>query len=200
MPITEENVIDELRAHNQEALSFLIQQFATAVSALAWRILTGVGTSWGVEECVSDVFARAWNQADAYDEQRGSVRTWLLVMTKYQALEQRRKLSRRRVELGEQVSVGSVESNRGVESTLATVLSRERQQEITTCIREMEQGLREVFIRRYLLQLSPGEIAQELGISRSAVDNRLWRGRRWLRDRLLGLEKGGDTFGVGTTR
>ncbi|WP_157061845.1 sigma factor-like helix-turn-helix DNA-binding protein [Alicyclobacillus ferrooxydans] len=51
-----------------------------------------------------------------------------------------------------------------------------------------------------MLHTSPTEIAEELGISRSAVDNRLWRGRRWLRERLLDLEKGGGTFGSGTTR
>lgn len=198
MPISKDNIIQELRAQNPEALSALIDDFSPVVLALTRRILAGVGSPEDIEECVSDVFVAAWKQAGQYDERRGSVRTWLLILTKYQALELRRKLARHGNEPAEQMMTTAA-SRDDEGPVLHEVLARERQRELVACVREMEPGLREVFVRRYILHHAPADIATELGLSRSAVDNRLSRGRRWLRERMKDLEKGGGSVGIGTT-
>lgn len=194
---SDEDIVQKLKDQSPEALSLCIQRFGPSVTALVRRILAGVASSEDIEECVSDVFVTAWRQADKYDADRGSVRTWLLILTKFQALELRRKLTRQPPVIDD-TALCAVPGD-GQEPVVDAVLSRERQVELIACIRNMETGLRTVFLRRYLLHQSPYEIAKELGLTRSAVDNRLWRGRLWLRQQLEKLEKGGGSHGFGIT-
>lgn len=216
MQITEDNVEEQLGARNPDALSFLIQQFGGTVLALAKRILGTVGTLQDVEECVSDVFVAAWNKSHQYDQTRGNLRTWLLILTKYQALDMRRKLVRQKTPMEWNNSLPPdtwtsappkeaelsppVRSVPDAEPVMTEVLSRERQRELVACVRTMDVKLREVFVRRYFLHASIESIAAELGLSRSAVDNRLYRGRGWLRDRMGEIERGGGPLGHGTAR
>jgi len=42
------------------------------------------------------VFARAWRQAERYDEDRASVRTWLFAIARNRIVDMRRRASARR--------------------------------------------------------------------------------------------------------
>jgi len=44
----------------------------------------------------------------------------------------------------------------------------------------MPDAERELFLMKYYLELSNGEIASTLGITKSAVENRLYRGKKKL--------------------
>lgn len=204
MRITHDNMADQLRNGNPEALSALIEAFSGSVLALCTRILGGVGTPEDIEECVSDVFAAAWNKSEYYDETRGSLRTWLLILAKYQALEIRRKFKRRKnvvVTVGDG-ALSSIQDGANPVSVFAKqddpvateVLSREQQRAVFEAVKSMDPRLRDVFVRRYFLYESIEDIASDLDISRSAVDNRLSRSRRWLRDQLQENAKGGTAF------
>jgi len=57
-------------------------------------ILEGVGSAQDAEECVNDLFVTAWQEFDAFDPERGSLRTWLTIRARYIALDRRRQLIR----------------------------------------------------------------------------------------------------------
>ncbi len=193
MRITVDNVCEQLQAHNPEALSFLIHSFGSSVLTLARKIIGSLGSAEDVEECVSDVFLTAWTLAEDFDSRRAGVRTWLLMLTKYQALAVRRRLLRRPACVGDPAEVEGVAAEGLVaEPVLQEILAQEEQRLLTRCITTMDLRLREVFVRRYLLGASIPDIARELRLSRGAVDNRLYRARRWLRGCLdaADIEKG----------
>ena len=186
MRITAENARQQLRLREPEALSFLIDQHRVFMTALAMQILAGIGTAEDAEECVTDVFIQVWNAPDHYDPSRGTWRTWLLVLTKYRALDLRRRLTRERPR--------DVEGPVNADPVVWQVVSRENQEELVACIEQLDSGVREVMIRRYLLGLSIADIMKVLGLPRSTVDNRLSRGRQQLRQRWLDRQRGGESI------
>lgn len=186
MRITADNALRQLRLGEPEALSFLIDQHGGSMSALAGQILAGIGTGEDVEECVSDVFLQVWNRPDQYDPARGTWRTWLLVLTKYRALDLRRRLSRLRPM--------DVEDPVKADPVVHQVVSRENQEELVACIKQLDPGVRDVMIRRYLLELSIAEIMEVLALPRSTVDNRLSRGWQQLRQVWVDRQGGGESI------
>lgn len=187
--INADNVLERLQHRDPMALSYLMDAYTGAVAALASRILAGVGTAEDVEECVSDTFVTAWNRANDYDTARGTVRTWLLVLAKYVALDARRKLMRHRHPAGE------ADRQSGGDPVAQQVLSREEQEELVACIQSLDPGVRDVIIRRYLLSMEIPAIAEALKITRTAVDNRLSRGRKQLRQQWDRRDGGGGAVG-----
>ena len=175
MEITSENVMRSLCDRVPDALTFLIDQHERAISALVVRILAGVGTAEDVEECVSDVFVAAWHRARAYNPARGTVRTWLLMLAKYRALDVRRRLAQPQHPAPDPCVPAS-------DPVVEALLSRERQQALVEHIERLEPGVRAVVVRRYLAGMPIPDIAEDLGIARSAVDNRLSRGRRQIQE------------------
>jgi RNA polymerase sigma-70 factor (ECF subfamily) len=76
-------------------LTDLYDRHAPAAFALAQRMTGAEATA---EEVVQDGFVAVWRHAAKYDAQRGSVRTWLLGIVRYRALDVLRgDRSRRRV-------------------------------------------------------------------------------------------------------
>jgi RNA polymerase sigma-70 factor, ECF subfamily len=76
---------------DRTALAALYDRHGGAVVALLQRMLRDQALA---EDLLHDVFLEAWHHAAAYDPQRGSVRTWLMVRARSRALDRRDKLQR----------------------------------------------------------------------------------------------------------
>jgi len=92
--ITGENVVEELKKKNPDALEYSMDTYGAAVYWLVYRVLVGMGRPEDIEECVSDVYVSAWQGVDSYDPQKGTLKTWILILAKYKALDWCRKLGR----------------------------------------------------------------------------------------------------------
>lgn len=74
--------------HEEHALGALYDATISLLFGAASRILRNDESS---EEVVSDVYLHVWREPDRYDAERGSVRTWLLVMCRSRALDALRR-------------------------------------------------------------------------------------------------------------
>ncbi|MDI9513191.1 MAG: sigma-70 family RNA polymerase sigma factor [Bacillota bacterium] len=173
-------LIGQLKKKKDFALEQVMDIYMDPVYSLASTILRGYGQTVDIEECVQDVFIDAWNKISEYDPGRGKLKTWLLILCKYKALSYKRRLSRQnrvfKIEdlkrESQQIEASNVE---------ASFLAKEERQKIIEAIRSLPDLDRQIFLRVYILDESIEEVSKSLGLSRQAVDNRLWRGRKALR-------------------
>lgn len=173
-------LIGQLKKKKEFALEQAMDIYMDPVYSLASTILRGYGQTVDIEECVQDVFIDAWNKISEYDPGMGKLKTWLLILCKYKALSYKRRLSRQnrvfKIEdlkrESQQIEASNVE---------ASFLAKEERQKIIEAIRSLPDLDRQIFLRVYILDESIEEVSKSLGLSRQAVDNRLWRGRKALR-------------------
>ena len=194
---TDEALYKGLVAREARALEALIRRYSREMSYFIRIVLEGVGTLQDAEECANDLFIAAWREIDSYDPARASLRTWLTMRAKYIALDKRRQVQRRHagvISLDGERKKSSGESNGSEVPALylsdnsmeGLVEQQERREELESALNELNSLDRRLVLMRYF-QLTPTEqICAETGLTRQAIDTRLWRARKVLRDTLGG--------------
>ena len=171
-------LVASLARGNPQALAALYDRHAPSMLGLAQGVL---GERRDAEDLVHDVFLEAWRRAARYDAGRGSVRTWLLVMTRSRALDRRRALSnvRRRDRESAQRDLGIAPTH--VEADGLRGIDRAR---ALAAIATLPERQRRVVELRCLEGLSCREIAERCGLPRGTVKSRLVRALQRLREQL----------------
>jgi RNA polymerase sigma-70 factor, ECF subfamily len=194
---TDEALYKGLVAREARALEALIRRYSREMSYFIRIVLEGVGTLQDAEECANDLFIAAWREIDSYDPARASLRTWMTMRAKYIALDKRRQVQRRHagvISLDGERNKSSGESNGSEVPALylsdnsmeGLVEQQERREELESALNELNSLDRRLVLMRYF-QLTPTEqICAETGLTRQAIDTRLWRARKVLRDTLGG--------------
>ena len=205
----EQRLILGLRAHDPLSLEALIQQYSRELFYFARLVLHGVGSAQDAEECLNDLFVVVWQEFDSFDPARGSLRTWLIMRTKYIALDCRRQLLRQQpadlpmtplyeeyVLAQDQQALDSLKRQQeaqiqpmaaGVDVLLEQC---ERREELRRALEQLPEFDRFLIYRRYFQFTSIKELAACTGLTKHAVEARLWRARKVLRDALQ--EQGSD--------
>jgi RNA polymerase sigma factor (sigma-70 family) len=207
---SDEDLAHRLRQRDPEALETLISRYSREAYYFIRLVLDGVGVAQDAEECVNDLFVAIWQEIDSFDPERGTLRTWLTMRAKYIALDRRRQLCRRQSynlqPADETRQWIASESNRGgrgrsgwtghenenratlpphPDSSLEALLEQsERREELTLALATLPELDRYLIYQRYFKYASTEELAARTGLTRHAVDTRLWRARKCLREAL----------------
>ena len=162
---TDEVLIRAIANGDTRALSALYDRHAPLMLGLARRI---VGGKPEAEDIVHDVFVESWRRAADYDEQRGSVKAWLLLRTRSRAIDFRKSAGvARTVPTGDSDWLASLVDPRGDASEAP---DRERLRRLLSAL-NVEQ--REVLLLGYFEGLSSSEIATKIGIPIGTVKSRV---------------------------
>lgn len=135
--------------------------------AVALSLLRGLPKE-DAEECVNDVMLRLLTRRESYEPSRGTLETFVRVMTRTEALSRLRREKPASLPLREELYLtGGPEEYIGdiVEKALDSLSRRERQ----------------LFTLRFLYGMESRELARRLGMSRGGVDVAVLRLRRKLR-------------------
>jgi RNA polymerase sigma factor (sigma-70 family) len=89
LPVAEDDAalrdyLDAISKHDQAALAHFYDLTVSRVYSVALRIVRHVHLA---EEVVSDVYMQVWRDAHRYDDSRGRVLAWLLIITRSRALD-----------------------------------------------------------------------------------------------------------------
>lgn len=191
---TDAAVYRGLVKRDSRALEELISRYTREISYFIRVLLDGIGTHQDVDECVNDLFLTVWQDIGSFDPTRGALRTWLTMRAKYIALDRRREVQRRQSAC---TSLDASDSSDGTgaartpllpahiltENSMEVMLElRERREELASALTELTELDRTLVILRYFRLASTEEIANKTGLTRHAIDTRLWRARKQLRD------------------
>jgi RNA polymerase sigma factor (sigma-70 family) len=206
---SDDDLAQRLHERDPEALETVISRYSRELFYFIRLVLDGVGVAQDAEECVNDLFVAVWQEIDSFDPTRGTLRTWLTMRAKYIALDRRRQLCRRQAHTMQSADEsrqwasseslsgpksfgwGGYESDNRVtlpphpESSMEHLLEQsERREELRLALATLPELDRYLVYHRYFKFASTEELAEKTGLTRHAVDTRLWRARKSLREAL----------------
>jgi RNA polymerase sigma factor (sigma-70 family) len=198
----------KLREGDLDAFETLISRYSREMFYFVRLVLDGIGVTQDAEECVQDLFVAVWQEINSFDPERGTLRTWLTMRAKYIALDRRRQLCRRQTHNmqsadenrqwsqtdngGRKMSgLGAYENDKRVAlpphpdvSMEHLMEQNERREELRLALATLPELERYLIYLRYFKFASTEELAAKTGLTRHAVDTRLWRARKSLREAL----------------
>lgn len=160
-------LVRRLADRRQEALAELFDRYNRLLLALTGRIL---GRAAEAEEVVQESFLQAWSQAAAYNPERASVSTWLVLIARSRALDRlrSRRVSERTAESARAEAPASHTSPEGP----AAVLFRERRLRVGQELERLPAEQRQVLDLAFFEGLTQREIAERTGIPLGTVKTR----------------------------
>lgn len=168
-------VISGIYHRDEDTMNHVINQYSKLLWPIASAVLKNVGNEQDVEECIADVFIDLWEHPYKYDPARGSLKSWLCMVTRCRAIDHYRLLSKHStVPLESAMMVGRM----GMQDAL---LQEETKRELVAAVHALADTEREILIRRYYYEQKPQEIAKALDLSVKQVDNYLYRSKKKLR-------------------
>lgn len=199
---SDEAIAAGLKRRDTHMLEGIITRYSREMFYFMRMILSNTGSVQDVEECVSDLFVSVWQESDAFDTKRGAFRTWLTMRAKYLALDRRRQLLRRQAttvaissldmdaetpdsatstDHAERLRAQSAWMSDSLDVMLERREERDRLRDALTALSETDRML--VYLRYFRLA-STEEMASRTGLSKHAIDTRLWRTRKALKEAL----------------
>lgn len=171
-------------AGDGRALEELYARYSRIVMSLALRMMADRAVA---EELTQEVFFRAWKQAGAYREGKGSYATWLLRITHNMAIDEIRKRQRRpqRADLEDPVAAVAniVDGERSVEEHAWIGSLRE---EMVSALGTLPANQRVPIEMAYFRGLTQREVAETLDVPLGTIKTRMRLGMRKLREELEG--------------
>ena len=166
----ERNYIKRLKKKKEDALTFIVDKYLGLVKGTVHKVLGQRKEE--VDECINDVFLAIWNHASQFEGNEDDFKKWVYKIAKYQAIDYYRKLRRR-----EEVSL---EVNTLVQEISAEdqVILHEDKRELAAFINSLQPIDRKIFTMKFFLGIKSDDIAHQIGLTRTAVDNRVFRGKK----------------------
>jgi RNA polymerase sigma-70 factor (ECF subfamily) len=161
---------DRLIAGEEAALTEIYDQFASFVYGLALRV---IGDARAAEDVAQDVFVGVWERPDAFDPDRGSLRTWLGTLAHRRAVDHvRREEARRRRAIKE---ASRPDTTPDVEEMAMALVTAER---VRSALATLPDEQRRAIQLAYFGGKTYRQVAEVLGIPEGTAKSRLRLGLR----------------------
>ncbi|MBV9264698.1 MAG: sigma-70 family RNA polymerase sigma factor [Acidobacteriaceae bacterium] len=172
-----QDYVRDIQNGNADALAKLYDATSALLYSLALRVL---GNAADAEEVLLDVFQQVWRSAGSFNPARGSVWTWLVVVTRSRALDRLRNTAGKRLHeappLGERSAIASSMPQPEHASMLA-----QQQMCIRQALRTLPPEHREPLELAYFAGLTHTEIADKLQVPLGTIKTRIRMGMDRLR-------------------
>lgn len=173
----EEEIIALIRKRDSKGAELLLQHYGPLMRYIIAPILSNPQDE---EECLQEVAMRVWEKIELFDAKRGSFTTWLTAITRNTALNRSRQNTP--MSLVQEIPEDMPSSEPTPEEA---ILQKEKKQDLLRAINQLSSKEKVLFYRKYYYLQSTAQIAAELGMTKRAVEGKLYRLKIRLR-RMLG--------------
>jgi RNA polymerase sigma factor (sigma-70 family) len=179
-------LVQRIGRGDEDAFRGLFGRYAPSAMALARRVAR---QPFLAEEIVQEAFLAVWRNPSGYDQQRGSVRAWLMGMVHHRAVDavRREESQRRRVE--ESMVSDPVVSPDPADDVADQVDLPEERKAVRAALDDLPAEQREVIELMYFGGLSQSTISDRLGVPLGTVKSRTLLGMRRLRGAIGGTAR-----------
>jgi len=178
MEIAPSAVYDETRQAEEQALSVLVDQYASTLYRVAFSVLRNPADA---EDAVQETFLRVLRHRDTLGEVRDH-RVWLIRIVWNIVLDRKRR-AKTRPETDDVNDLARVLPADGLSAEQRTAAVQHHAR-VLSCVDRLPVKEREVMVLSAFEELTSVEIASVLGITESSVRSRLFRARNLMAELL----------------
>ena len=175
-------IVELMQKGNTRGLEALIEKYRGLACSVALAVL-GSGHQEDVVECVNTAFYDVWLSMPDYNRQRSSLKGWVALLSRRRAIDQLSKnLRRNQVRIGdfaEEVFVSPDSCDHYLQGEAFRRL-------FSQFVRGLPEPDRSIFVRRFFALETIPDIAHRYHLTRGAVDSRLSRLRKSLKETIEG--------------
>jgi len=175
--VTDQELFDLLRRNRETGMEALLLQYTPLLRYIVGGVLRDPQDA---EDSLSEVTLSLWQNVDSFDPSKGKLTTYLTATAQNTALNALKAKLRREKHLSEQPAPEPPDTPE------ARLLRQERCEELKRAVARLSSFDQKLFYRRYYYLQPVAQIAAELGLSKRAVEGRLYRLRQRLREELGG--------------
>ena len=179
-------LVDRVRAGDYGAFDVLLARFQRPVLNFVCRL---IGDATEAEDLSQYVFLRAYRSMHkpGFKRTTAEFSTWLFKVARNAALDCLRRRKRRPAELPGALEDGGASLASGQATAAEDAVARETGAAIAAAVALLPEDQRTAVILSEYEQLSDAQIASVMRCSTKSVEARLYRARRFLRERLRHL-------------
>ena len=184
MKSNDHNFVKRLQKGKEDALEYIVKEYLPLVKGISFKILGPIQNEGLVDECINDISLSIWKNAKKFKGDSSNFKHWIATISRFKAIDYYRKATK-----NNEVTTDDTEfpDRYSVEDE---IILAENKKEVLELIRSLGPIDQKILIMRYFLDLKPEEIAQKLGLMVSAVNSRIYRGRK-----KLGMQTGNYILG-----
>lgn len=180
--INERNYIKKLQSGNERALEYVYDKYIPIVKSITYKVIGKFEDNGNIDECINDIFLSVWNNSDKFKGNEVNFKNWICAIAKFKAIDYYRTLVKKSEIVSDSIEIK--DKNTLEEEILIT----ENKTEIINLLNKLEPIDRDIFIMKFFLGLKAEDIGEKLGISKSAVDSRIYRNKKKLKESAIRLK------------
>lgn len=178
MHIDRNNFLDELKKENAKVLDYIIETYAPLVKGIVTKVLYTLGNNGLIEECIADVFISIWKNHKSFTGDDLSFKKWVACISKYKAIDYYRKNKNN----PETYDIDDY-TKKSYYNLEKEIIDLENEDKVVELINNLDEINRSIFTMKFFLGMSSSEIGKKLNLSSNAVDNRIFRERKKLKNK-----------------
>ncbi|HEY2493545.1 MAG TPA: sigma-70 family RNA polymerase sigma factor [Paenibacillus sp.] len=184
MKSNDTNFIQRLQRQEEDALEFIVDKYLPLIKGVTYKVLAPLNNNGVMEECINDVFLSIWKNSKKFNGNLNDFKKWICAIAKFKSIDYYRKVSKE-IEF----SSDYMDLNAG-KSAEDELMMLEDRTELIKLINHLEPVERDIFIMKFFLGLNTEEISIKLGMTKAAIDNRIYRGKKKLNKNAINLMLG----------
>ncbi|MFM2325863.1 MAG: hypothetical protein RIR31_65 [Bacteroidota bacterium] len=161
---SEEELVQELQNRNQQAFSYLYDNYAAALNGVIFRLVEDKELA---EDILQEAFVKIWNNFSSYDSTKGRLFTWMLNLTKNLTIDTLRSKGYKKQSKisGDENAVSNLSDNTGAEKFDALGIRKQ--------LSNLKPAQRNIIDMAYFNGYTQDEISKEMGIPLGTVKTRM---------------------------
>lgn len=178
--MTDREILNYIKSDNHKGMEYIIDSYSGLVYKIVSSVILPVGNEQDVEECVSDAFLIFYNNIHKIDLEKASLKGFLAMIAKRNAISHYRILKRN------VYNEETLENETEIPQSEPFV-DADTKQMLFEMVKALGEPDTTIIVSRYVLGETAKEISEKVGLSAEAVQKRLERSLRKLREMMGGV-------------
>ncbi|MCT4618369.1 MAG: sigma-70 family RNA polymerase sigma factor [Marinisporobacter sp.] len=174
MKITEKTFVLQLKNRDEKALAYVVDTYGWIIKAIVKKHLYNLKIHQ--EECINDILLAIWNNIYRFNEDKNTFKNWVAAISKYKTIDYRRKYLR-------DLKNENIDGINLIteDDVLKEVTKKDINKDLDDLLNCLNTKDKELFLKLYVEEQDINSISKETGLKRSAIYNRISRGKKKLK-------------------